>query len=282
MSRLNWSTLRYIATSPKLLAWRVEHPQPESPALRLGRAIHCAVLEPEAFPARWVAATACAARTAKGESCRSLGSLYHAGAWYCRVRGHAPEGAGEAPEGIEVIAPEELDLVRVCAENVRTHRPAAKLLTGGHSEQEIEWTDPETGIECRGRVDYLRPADLVDLKSTRRETVREFERDAAANLYHGQLAWYHDGAIRCGRLPSDAGLPYVISVSTVEPYDVAAYRLSKATLEAGRILYRDLLQRYAQCQAASWWPGIAPDLAELDLPDWAPGMHGSEENGGDW
>jgi hypothetical protein len=126
-------------------------------------------------------------------------------------------------------------------------------------------------------VDYLRPNDLVDLKSTRRETVREFTADAARNLYHGQLAWYLDGAIAAGRLPKDAGLPYIVAVSTAEPFDVAAYQLSKISLEAGRILIRDLVNKYQQCTASDLWPGIAPDLGVLDLPAWASGMQGSEE-----
>lgn len=279
--RLNWSTLRYIATSPKLLKWRVEHPQPDSDALKLGRAIHCAVLEPDAFLSRWIQATTCQASTKAGGACRSEGSLYSEGEWFCRVRGHAPEGATDGPgEGIEVIDTAGYELARVCAENVRTHSPASKLLSGGHAEQELEWVDEETGLECRGRVDYLRPNDLVDLKSTRRETVREFTRDVAGSLYYAQVAWYRDGAIACGRLPKDAGMPYIVSVSTEAPYDVAAYQLSEASLEAGRILVRDLLIQYNRCLTANLWPGIAPDLMTLDLPNWVRGMNGSEEDGG--
>lgn len=277
--RLNWSTLKHIATSAKLLKWRTEHPTPDTDALRLGRAIHCAVLEPKAFDGRWISASICQATTGKGEPCKAEGSRYSNGKWYCRVRGHAPVDATDTPgDGIEILNAENLALTRICAESVRIHAPAASLLHGGHAEQEIEWTDPESGIECRGRVDYLRPNDLVDLKSTRRETVREFTQDAARNLYHGQLAWYHDGAIAAGRLPKDAGLPYVVAVSTVEPYDVAAYQLSEVSLNAGRILIRDLVKKYEQCMAAEMWPGIAPDLGVLDLPSWAPGMNGSEDS----
>lgn len=276
--RLNWSTLRHIATSPKLLKWRVEHPTPDSDALKLGRSIHCAILEPQEFGKRWVAATTCQAKTGKGEPCKSDGSLYYMGSWYCRVRGHAPAEATPTPgEGVEVMTSEGLELTRVCAASVAAHGPASKLLTGGHAEQEIEWTDPESGIECRGRIDYLRPNDLIDLKSTRRETIREFTADCARNLYHAQLAWYTDGAIQAGRLPADAGLPYVVAISTEEPYDVVAFQLSKVSLEAGRILIRDLIKKYQECQAAELWPGLAPDLAVLDLPSWAPGMQGSDE-----
>lgn len=278
-ARLNWSTLKHIATSARLMKWRVEHPTPDSEPLRMGRSIHCAILEPEEFAKRWVTVTVCQAKTKEGTACRSEGSLYCDEKWYCKVRGHAPAGATDSPgEGIEVIDAAGFQTTQMCAESVLAHAPAAKLLRGGMAEQEMEWTDPESGIECRGRVDYLRPNDLVDLKSTRRETVREFVADAARNLYHGQLAWYTDGAIQAGRLPKDAGLPYVVAVSTAEPFDVAAYQLSKVSLDAGRILIRDLVKKYQECLAADLWPGIAPDLEVLDLPAWAPGMQGSEES----
>lgn len=277
--RLNWSTLKHIATSPRLMKWRVEHPMKDSEALIMGRSIHCAILEPEKFDGRWIQVSTCGATTGKGEPCKSEGSLYSDGKWFCKVKGHAPAGAMSSPgEGIEVITAEGIELTRLCAESVAAHGPASKILKGGKAEQGMEWTDPETGIECRGRVDYLRPDDLVDLKTTRRETIREFTADAARMLYHGQLAWYMDGAIAAGRLPKDAGLPYVVAVSTAEPYDVAAFQLSEISLEAGRILVRDLVKKYQQCVAADLWPGVAPDLAVLDLPAWAPGMQGSEDS----
>ncbi len=275
--RLNWSTLRHIATSPKLMKWRADHPTPDSEALNMGRSIHCAILEPDQFASRWVSVTSCQATTGAGASCRSMGSLYYEGKWYCKIRGHAPEDATDSPgDGIEVISSDELTITRLCADSVKAHGPASSLLQGGKAEQEIEWTDPESGIECRGRVDYLRPNDLVDLKSTRRETVRDFMGDAARSLYHAQLAWYHSGCVAAGRLPKDAGLPYIVSVSTAEPFDVAAYRLSDITFQAGLIVVRDLIKRYQQCTAADLWPGICPDLAVMDLPGWAPGMQGSE------
>lgn len=276
--RLNWSTLKYIATSPKLLKYRLEHPQPETPALRLGRAIHCAILEPAEFEGRWKSQDKCGGKMKAGEPCGSTGSLYLDGGWFCKVKGHAPAGAGEPPEGIEVITAEERELVKTCAEAAKAHQIAGPLLKKGHSEHETLWTDPETGTLCRGRLDFIRAAELLDLKSSRVDTVRDFTREVATRLYHGQLAWYHDGAIAAGKLPKDAELPLIVHVSTSEPYDVAVYRLSKITYQAGQILYRDLLQKYLDCQAADWWPGIAPDLLELDLPDWAGGMQGSEES----
>ena len=280
--RLNWSTLKHISISPALLRWRMDHPLADTDALRLGRAIHCLVLEPDKFDSRWITRGQCNAKTKAGTRCESDGSLWVAGSWFCRVKGHAPEGAGAPPAELEIIDKDSRELAIVCAGQVSAHPLAAKAIIGGNAEHEMEWEDSDTGIACRGRTDLLQPDFLLDLKSTKAQTPREFEMDAARNLYHGQLAWYHDGAILAGKLPKDAKPPKIIAVSTSEPYDVAVYECPRVTLEAGRILRRDLLRQYAACQAADWWPGHSPDLRTLDLPDWAPGMNGSTEEGGDW
>ena len=272
MKRLNWSTLKHMAVSPALLKWRVEHPRPDTPALRLGRAIHCRILEPKKFVNRWITTEPCSAQKKNGERCGSGGSLYDKGKWYCKVKGHAPKGSKEAPPDVEVLAPEELELAKICGQNVLNHKVAAEMLEGGKFEESVEWENPETGITCRGRLDCLKPSEVIDLKSSRKETPRQFELDAARNLYHGQIAWYHDGAMQAGRIPQDAANPAIIMVSTAEPYDVAVFAVTDPVLEAGRNLYRDLLRRYAECQTADYWPGIAPDLIGLDLPNWAEGM----------
>lgn len=276
--RMNWSTLKHMATSPKLLKWRLDHPQKDTPALRLGRAIHCAILEPHEFDDRWGTQDICAAMTKSGTKCTSLGGLYHEGLWYCGVRGHAPEGAGATPEGMEIISREDRAMALTCAQEVRQHPVAKRTFMGGKAERDLQWMDPETGALCRGRLDYIKAREIVDLKSGREETPREFTRAAALRLYHGQLAWYHDGAIAAGEIPPDADLPLIVHASTSEPYDVAVYRLSKISYMAGQVLYRDLLRKFLDCQAADWWPGMAPYLLEMDLPGWAAGMQGSEES----
>jgi hypothetical protein len=119
-------------------------------------------------------------------------------------------------------------------------------------------------------LDCITPQRVIDLKTTKDPLPRLFARDAARYLYHGQIAWYHDGAIASGALASHAaGPPMIVAVQTVEPYDVAVYFVSEATLEAGRALVRRLIDRLAACQAADIWPGVAPEPVWLELPRWA-------------
>lgn len=268
--RINWSTLKHMAVSPLMLQYRLAHPRPDTDALRLGRLVHCLVLEGEdkAFE-RFVPATTCAAITKRDLPCRSQGSLYHDGAWYCRIRGHAPPEAVAEPEDVEVVTQEMMATAQRCSDSLYEHPVAGPLLRRGEPEQELEWRDEHTGLACRGRVDLLGRCErlLVDLKTTRHLTPDAIERDARRRLYHAQIAWYHDGAIKAGRLHLISAV-YLVAVQTSGPYDVAVWRLGADALCAGRAVYRDLLVRYATCQAADWWPGMAPDLLEYEAPWW--------------
>lgn len=257
---VNWSSLKYMATSARLLQWRTTHPRPDSPALRLGRAIHCALLEPERWPSAYVVAPDVDRRTKIGKA-----------DWAAFQEALDPAA--------ELLSADEHALAERCADAIREHPRAVELLTGVRTEETLTWTDDATGLPCKARLDTITPRYVLDLKSTRRESIAQIKRDFASFLYHGQLAWYHDGAIASRLIPPDARTPYVIVVQTVEPYDVVPGRIMAEDLERGRALYRSLLDRYAQCKAADWWPGLAPDLVDLDLPAWAPaGDENKEES----
>lgn len=243
---INWSTLKQIATSPLHYQWRLKNPEPGKDAFAVGRALHCMLFEAEEFGERF--------------------GVYDG----VRNPRHKAYQAWLAEnEGKDCLKPSEYAEVKGMTEALWRHPVARDLLRGGLSEQPITWTDEVTGIPCKARIDYLQPITLTDLKSTRAIQPRRFVSDAARYHYHGQLAWYYDGAIAAGRLPPDALLPHLVAVDNQPPHDVAAYRCTMEALEAGRGLYRSLLTRYVECQAADWWPGVAPQLLDLDLPRWA-------------
>ncbi|HEY3495251.1 MAG TPA: PD-(D/E)XK nuclease-like domain-containing protein [Polyangiaceae bacterium] len=243
---LNWSTLKLLETSPRLLQFRRTTPRRDTESLHIGRAIHACLLEPEA----WEHYVVMPEFSGKGS------------------RAAKAEWLADRP-GSEIISAEDYAMVERCAESIRSHREAMKLITGGRREEVLRWTDAETGIACKARLDIVRPRDLCELKSTRHGTPREFLRDASRLLYHGQVAWYHDGAIAAGALPSNADNPSVVAVQTTEPYDVMAFRLKDMDLSAGRALWQSLIRRFSECSAANYWPGVAPTLLDYDVMPWA-------------
>lgn len=248
---LNWSTLKHLAISPRMLRWRVDHPQPDSRAMQLGRAIHCAVLEPERWASAYTVKPACDRRTKIGKAAYA-------------------EWLDSLDPGVEVLDAADHEIAERCAVAVRTHSVAAALLRGGRTEEIVTWTDPELGVACKARLDLIAPMYVLDLKSTRSETLPAMGGETARRLYHGQLAYYHDGAIAAGLVPREAELPRVLYVQTVDPFDVVPGRLMREDIEDGRSLYRGFLRKYLECQAADWWPGLAPEEVDLLLPAWTP------------
>ena len=296
----NWSRLKHLEESPRMLRHRLEVERRETAALRRGSAIHCAALEPERW-GRYVVEPDADGRTNAGKAVRAkwlLEVVKAHGDTACvalpdfgDLRKKGPKllkenfMAAAAAEGkyvitgrekvqdlvghaVEVVSAEDHELAERCAKSLREHPVAAEMISGVRHEEVITWTDAGTGLPCKARLDVTGER-VVDLKSTRHRSIRRMEADAARLLYHGQLAFYHDGAIACGALPKSAPEPVLLFVQTVEPYDVVPGCLSEWDLNAGRALYQKLLRRLQRCEAADWWPGLAPDLVELDLPDWA-------------
>ncbi len=249
---LNWSSLKYLAVSPLEYRYRVDHPAPRKTAFLLGGAIHCRTLEPDVFASRYAV---CEIRRDE--------------------RTHAYQDWLAEHVGIVPLKPDEMDRVIGAAEAVHAHRVAAEILRGCRHEEPLTWTDPETGLSCKGRVDAIGPY-VADLKMTRDPAPRAFGRAAASYLYHGQLAYYHHGAVAAHKIDGTRG-PYVIAVGGEPPHDVAVYQLSADDLAAGRALCVSLMHRYMECVAADLWPGCAPDLLPLGLPPWAPGFEAPEE-----
>ncbi|UJR81444.1 PD-(D/E)XK nuclease-like domain-containing protein [Sandaracinus amylolyticus] len=260
---VNWSTLVHLATSAKLLEYRRDHAREDTRALRLGTLIHCAVLEPELWATRFIV------EPDFGDGRRKEAKEAKA-AWRASID----------PDAVIVDADEHA-LVSRCAEAALAHPAVRDLLRGGHAEEVLTWHDEATGIACKGRLDYVAPAYLVDLKSTRAETLEQLAREVAGRLYHGQVAFYLDGAVATRRLHPLSSQVFVVAIQTVEPFDVIPARIQVADLERGRALYRSLLRRYAECRAADWWPGLAPSVVDLPLPAWTPSGE-PEQTGDDW
>jgi hypothetical protein len=242
---INWSSLKWLAVSPLMYRWRLEHPQPRKDAYVFGGAVHTLILEPEKFSERYDVFDG--TRNEKHEK------------WQTWQKEH--------PD-VEALKQHEMKRVREVAAAVLSHRIAGPLLEGGRREEIVTWTDEATGLACKGRIDYLRPDFLLDLKSTPDPSPAKFVRDAASFGYSGQLGFYHDGATRA-RLIDGRHRPYIIAPQKVEPYDVAVYQLDAEALVTGRVIYRSLLERLVQCTDADYWPGVAPELQTLTLPPWA-------------
>lgn len=239
---VNWSTLQEMTRSPLHYQAILKAERRDTDKMALGRLTHCAVLEPDALPLRYAVWT----------GGRRVGSE-----WDAFVDAHA---------GREVVCEADYATALAIRDAVHANPDAHELLTGGSAEVTLTWTDPETHLHCKGRLDYLKPETLTDLKTTRDAETRIFGVRAARLLYHGQLGFYAMGARASGY---EAVAVRIIAVESAPPHDVAVFELDDDALYAGEELARDLLRRVADCQQTGQWPGRYEGVQTLRLPGWA-------------
>lgn len=141
----------------------------------------------------------------------------------------------------------EMQPVRDCAEAVLAHPTArAWLERDGDVELPLFATDPETGIDIRGKLDKL--ADLngrkvpVDLKTVTDarpqkvfQSVRDYDYDMQAAMYRHLIRL---------ALAADPAPGVLIAVEKTPPYGVAVYQLAHEDfLAAGELKLRTALAR---------------------------------------
>jgi len=234
---VNWSLLRHMDASPAHYRHRELEPPPDTPRLALGRAAHTAVLEPEVFDERY----------AVFDGARRAGKAF--------------DEFEEANIGLTILRRDEYDTCMAVRDAVCAHEVAASLLYGS-SELVYEWTDPDTGIACKARLDHVNAdGGLIELKTTSSVDGRTFELLSARMLYHCQLAFYM-------RALGGGPLPTIIAVEIEPPHDVAVFELTEEALCVGDARVSELLDQLATCRKTDEWPGRYTETQELSLPPW--------------
>jgi exodeoxyribonuclease VIII len=222
-----------------------------SPALALGTAVHCAVLEPAIFAEDYVCAPSVDKRTKAGkEELAEFESKYA----LCTV-----------------LSADDYLLCERIRDAVRKHVLAAKYLASGQAEVSLVWRDEETGCTCRARIDWLTHDDdgrpvILDLKTTQDAGATSFAKSCATFRYHVQAAWFSDGY---QQFHPERPRFIFCAVEKKAPFGVALYELDDAAVAHGRKLARRDLTRYATARALDIWEGYPLDVQTLFLPRWA-------------
>lgn len=245
----SWSTLKFYDKSPAHYLHAVLNPPERTPAMLIGSALHCRVLEPDKFPERYaVAPSGLDRRTKAGKE-----------AWAA----FEAESAGK-----EILTADQAEQVEgMAAALLAPGSVSAKLLARcEHREQTIRWNDLHTGLSCKGVVDAFGEDFALDIKTTDDASSRAFSRALYNYQYHGQAAFYVDG-LRLNGCPVSNFL--FIVVEKTPPFGICAYACTEEVLGAGRLLYQRLLDLHSTCLAAEEWPGYPNMVQEIELPAWA-------------
>lgn len=223
-------------------------PREPSEAMRLGTALHCAVLE----PGRWLAEYAIAPegidrRTAAG---KTAWAIFEA-----------------AAQGREILTREQELLVYEMRRALCHHADAAGLLSAkGRNECSAKWTH-ECGLNLKARFDRLLECGIdVNLKTAADASPEAFARQAANLGYARGAALYVDGKRALGLV----GEHLFVVVSTTPPHEVGVYELDAASLELGRQqnekTIRDLWWSY---EIDDWTPAWSVGIKTISLPKYS-------------
>lgn len=187
-------------------------------------------------------------------------------------RGNKWKDAVEACEidGKLLLTGPDYDRVLTIRDAVHADTYINAIITGGKPQIETSgyWIDPETGVLCRCRPDLWRDdlGIMLDVKSTKSAHPDAFARSVVNYGYHAQEAHYTDGWSALGKTVNG----YVfLAWEKDEPCAHAIYELPPSIVEEGRVMVREAVNTYAECNRSGEWPGYPDGVQELSFQRWA-------------
>lgn len=191
-------------------------------------------------------------------------------------RGNAWKDAeAEAREaGAVPLLTQDYAMVHAMAAALQAHPFAGLLFDRAHGAPEVTlaWVDPQTGVNCRCRLDWLphsRAGRLIipDYKTCASADADSLSKASAANGYDMQDAWNRAGC-RALDLADDEATFVFVAQEKNPPYLVHVVQLDHEARRVGDIRNRTAIQVFAECQRTDSWPGYADDVTQLPLPVW--------------
>lgn len=235
---LSSSALKAFAKSPNHYLEYVNGKAPSSPAMDLGSAIHCMVLETNQFFKRYTRAPLVDRRTKKGRD----------------------EYAAflKETDGLTVLTDEQMEVVQACAQAIEEH-PAAKELLQQCTDFEKEIRNELSGVPFVGYADALCLDFIIDLKTCSDASHESFQRQAYNLMYHEQAAAYQD-MLQIFRF-------YWICVETKPPYNVSVFMQGEDAYRKASKHLHNLIRKWKDWDGEKF-PYFA-NVTELNLPRWA-------------
>ena len=260
------STLRYL--------YDQANPPEPSPAMQLGTAAHCAILEPEKFADEFAIAP---------ESIKMR-------------RGKAWDAFLEKNPAKAILTASEAETVRQIGDHVRRSPVAAPLVKGGIAEMSCFWpivfeavngdyiptsfrrfkeADPDerarrfVKLMFKVRPDYLPGlARVVDLKTTNDPTPESFAKAVINYKYHWSAFLY------CGIISAATKIPhndfYWIAAQNCPPFEVNVYRATPEHFTLAQAQLTPILSDIARrTHSGDWVPIGEKEVLTLDVPRWA-------------
>jgi len=270
---INKHGLDNINVSPLHYLTEKENPPPATPAMIIGSALHCLVLEPERFDQEYIKDDApkkptSAQINAKTITPKTQAQIEVYDQWQAAAFGKTiiKDKPGKDP----FWEPGDWATLHNIRDAVRAHPVASILLDPdqGWAEKSMYWMDKEIGRLCRGRVDFFNEAHgvAVDLKTAASARYSDFIRAVSDYRYHVQEQMYLAG-LKAAKVPVQAFV--FVVVEKKPPYAIGIYTLDKEAKHIGHAMWRQDMRTFDECKKNDEWPCYPSEVRDLILPPWA-------------
>lgn len=243
------SRLRILDRSTSLhLAHSIANPS-DSPALAVGRALHCKVLTPHLYLRDFVVAPAVDRRTKEGKA--------------------TYESFVASVGNKTVLTADQAEEVSAWAAAIAANPDARMVVSDLNGSAEVSLFAEIAGVRAKSRFDRLVEVNgeriIVDVKTTASSASKsEFERTIWNFGYGVQCAFYLEMARACG-VPAQHFV--FVVVEKTAPYATAVYRFSDEIADAFRPRMLELVAQYKAYLAEG--PRGYEGVTEIGIPAWA-------------
>ena len=251
------------ASGAKVLLGHRE-PSSASEALRFGRLVHVAILEPDRLQ-EYVSLDAEKIGVKADGTPAAVPTMTQA--WKRAV-------AEAEADGKKIVSADDMARAIKMADAARAHPTARRVIDMATDVELSAYADHPTGARVRARFDLAGPI-IGDIKSARNADPAVFGRTAYDLGYHVSCANYLDIATACGMDP--AGFAFVNIEKEPPPggvHRVSVTALSPGAIELGRRRMHEACLRWLALGKRIDLPSYGDGFTTVDLPVWAY----SEEN----
>lgn len=267
---VNQSSLKTLVQggTPAHYKAAIEDDDKETDAKTFGKVVHSAILTPQDFEA--VQPLPDDIRSRRGKA-------------YDALITENP-GITYLPSGEYVKHEENRRIAERIRQNFLQHPQCDTFMRECTFETVLIWTDIETGLKCKARLDMLSKDFnyIADIKTTSRPNIYMAARSAYNYSYQVQVAFYIDGLCTVKGIQFDQPPMFFYAfIESFSPYlcyvvdarDCFDERvqdfINLGYLELGRKQYRAALNTVAECEKTGVWDGYPLNEYEMVIPRYA-------------
>lgn len=238
--------LGWFDESPAHFKYYLDNKQPDREAYLIGSVAHCSLLEPDKLKLRYHIHD----ESKRPEPDKNNNSKKNK-EWKAEIIAAYPNK--------KLITLEEHEVVMRMMEVLQKHSFVQELLVGCEFEKEVYWTDPETGIECKKKVDGDGKIHRIDYKTAESAKPKKWQKAAWNNyVYQRQVGFY------------DLDVPkefYMIVQEKKPPFAVSVHRCTQPLIDYGKNEAMKILHKIKACQKYDLWPGYEAEIFKPEGTD---------------